>query len=96
MAAFQELDPLLHAQLRLAIMSLLISVKEADFTYIQEKTNSTPGNLSVQITKLKDAKYITVEKKFKDNKPLTLCSITADGIAAFEKYVKALQTYLKP
>lgn len=96
MKGFPELDPLLHSQLRLAVISLLISVKEADFTYIQEKTNATPGNLSVQITKLKDAGYITVEKKFKDNKPLTLCSITAGGVEAFEKYVNALQNYLKP
>ena len=96
MAEFQELDPLLHSQLRLAVVSLLITVKEADFTYLQEKTNSTPGNLSVQINKLKDAGYISVEKKFKDNKPQTLCKISAKGVEAFEKYVKALQSYLKP
>ena len=96
MAEFQELDPLLHSQLRLAVVSLLITVQEADFTYLQEKTNSTPGNLSVQINKLKDAGYISVEKKFKDNKPQTLCKISAKGVEAFEKYVKALQSYLKP
>ncbi len=76
-------------------MSLLISVKEAEFTFIKEKTKATAGNLSVQIQKLKDADYIEVNKQFKDNYPLTTCSITKKGIDAFEKYVKALQTYLK-
>lgn len=92
---FKELDPILHSQLRLAVMSLLISVKEADFTFIREKTNSTAGNLSVQVQKLKDAGYIDVEKQFKDNYPLTTCKITKNGISAFESYVKALQEYLK-
>jgi DNA-binding transcriptional ArsR family regulator len=92
---FKELDPILHSQLRLAVMSLLISVKEAEFTFIKEKTNSTAGNLSVQVQKLKDAGYISVEKQFKDNYPLTTCKITNKGIDAFESYVKALQDYLK-
>ncbi len=92
---FKELDPILHSQLRLAVMSLLIGVKEAEFTFIREKTNSTAGNLSVQVQKLKDAGYIDVSKKFKDNYPLTTCHITKKGIAAFEAYVKALQEYLQ-
>ena len=75
-------------------MSLLISVKEAEFTFIKEKTNSTAGNLSVQVQKLKDAGYIEVNKQFKDNYPLTTCKITKQGIQAFEDYVKALQEYL--
>ncbi len=75
-------------------MSLLISVKEAEFTFIKEKTNSTAGNLSVQVQKLKDAGYIDVSKQFKDNYPLTTCKITKQGIKAFENYVKALQEYL--
>ena len=91
---FKELDPILHSQLRLAVMSLLISVKEAEFTYIKEKTGSTAGNLSVQITKLKEAGYVEVTKQFKDNYPLTICKITSQGITAFEAYVKALQSYL--
>lgn len=91
---FKELDPILHSQLRLAVMSLLIAVKEAEFTYIREKTNATAGNLSVQVQKLKEAGYIDVAKQFKDNYPLTTCKITAVGIDAFEKYVKALQDYL--
>ncbi len=92
---FKDLDPILHSQLRLAVMSLLIGVKEAEFTFIREKTNSTAGNLSVQINKLKDAGYIDVNKKFKDNYPLTTCKITKKGIDAFEEYVKNLQAYLK-
>ncbi|MBS1640139.1 MAG: transcriptional regulator [Bacteroidetes bacterium] len=92
---FAELDPILHSQLRLAVMSLLIGVKEAEFTFIKEKTNSTAGNLSVQIQKLKDAGYIDVVKEFKDNYPNTTCKITTKGIHAFETYVQALQQYLK-
>ena len=73
---FNELDPILHSQLRLAVMSLLIGVKEAEFTFIKEKTNATAGNLSVQIQKLKDAVYIDVNKQFKDNYPQTMCKVT--------------------
>jgi predicted transcriptional regulator len=91
---FKDLDPILHSQLRLAVMSLLISVKEAEFTFIKEKTNATSGNLSVQIQKLKDAGYIDVTKQFKDNYPLTICKITKQGIRAFEEYVNSLQSYL--
>jgi DNA-binding transcriptional ArsR family regulator len=91
---FEELDPILHSQLRLAVMSLLISVKEAEFTFIREKTNSTAGNLSVQVQKLKEVGYIDVNKQFKDNYPQTTCKVTPKGIEAFEKYVKALQEYL--
>lgn len=92
---FKELDPILHSQLRLAAMSLLISVKEAEFTFIKEKTNSTAGNLSVQLNKLKDAGYVEITKQFKDNYPQTLCKITPKGIDAFEQYVKDLQQYLQ-
>ena len=91
---FKDLDPILHSQLRLAVISLLISVKEAEFTYIREKTNSSAGNLSVQINKLKDVEYIDVTKQFKDNYPQTICKITPKGIKAFEEYVKSLQSYL--
>ena len=91
---FKDLDPILHSQLRLAVMSLLISVKEAEFIFLKEKTNSTAGNLSVQIQKLKEAGYIEVIKQFKDNYPQTICKITSSGIQAFEEYVKNLQGYL--
>ena len=93
---FKELDPILHSQLRLAIISLLISAKEAGFIFLKEKTGASAGNLSVQIQKLKDAGYIDVIKQFKDNYPQTICSITTQGVSAFEQYVKNLQEYLKP
>ena len=96
MNMFKELDPILHSQLRLAVMSLLISVKEAEFTFIKEKTNSTAGNLSVQLNKLKEVGYIEVTKQFKDNYPLTSCKISKKGIEAFEGYVSALQSYMNP
>ena len=91
---FKELDPILHSQLRLAIISLLVSVKEAEFTYLKEETGASSGNISVQIQKLKEADYIDVEKKFKDNYPLTICKITPKGISAFEDYVKILKQYI--
>ena len=90
----KPLDPLLHSQLRLAIMSVLIGVKQADFNYLLEKTGATRGNLSVQITKLKDAGYIVVEKSFKDNYPHTVCKISPKGRQAFESYVEAIKQYL--
>lgn len=93
---FKELDPLLHSQLRLAVISLLIGLKEAEFTFIREKTDSTAGNLSVQINKLKDAGYIEVIKQFNNNYPQTICRITKKGIESFEAYVNALQTYMNP
>jgi DNA-binding MarR family transcriptional regulator len=91
---FKDLNPILHSQLRLAVISILISVKEAEFTYLREKTDATAGNLSVQINKLKEAGYIDVTKTFKDNYPQTICKITPLGIEAFEEYVRDLQSYL--
>lgn len=91
---FNNLDPLLHSQLRLAVMSLLISMESAEFTYLKEKTESTAGNLSVQLDKLSEAGYIAVEKSFKGKKPLTTCKITAKGIKAFEEYVDNLKQYI--
>jgi DNA-binding MarR family transcriptional regulator len=92
---FKELDPLLHSQLRLGVMSLLMSVERAEFTFLKEKTNSTAGNLSVQLDKLSEAGYITVEKSFKGKKPLTTCKVTKKGIKAFEDYVHALKQYIQ-
>jgi DNA-binding MarR family transcriptional regulator len=91
---FKDLDPILHSQLRLAVVSLLVSVKEAEFTYLKEKTGATAGNLSVQIDKLKQAGYIEVEKTFRNNYPLTTCRITKVGLKAFEEYVSSLKSYL--
>ncbi len=92
---FKDLDPLLHSQLRLAVMSILISVVEADFLYLKEKTDATAGNLSVQIDKLSQAEYISVEKTFKGKKPQTICRITDKGKEAFAKYVDSLKSYIK-
>lgn len=92
---FEPLDPILHSQLRLAVISLLIGVESAEFSYLLENTGSTKGNLSIQITKLKDEGYINVQKSFKNNYPLTTCSITPKGAKAFENYIKALSGYLK-
>ena len=91
---FKELNSLLHSELRLAVVSLLISVESADFVYIKEQTKATAGNLSVQIDKLQKAGYINVEKSFKGKLPCTTCSITPEGISAFEEYVMALKSYL--
>jgi DNA-binding MarR family transcriptional regulator len=91
---FKDLDPLLHSQLRLAVMSLLISVESAEFTFLKDKTNSTAGNLSVQLDKLSEAGYINVEKSFKGKKPLTTCKVTKKGIKAFEEYVNTLKQYI--
>jgi DNA-binding MarR family transcriptional regulator len=91
---FRELDPLLHSQLRLGVMSLLIGLEEADFVFLKEKTGATSGNLSVQIDKLNEAGYILVTKTFKGKMPCTTCKISPKGISAFDDYVKALQSYI--
>ena len=92
---FKPLDPILHSELRLAVMSLLLGVEEADFTYIKEQTNATAGNLSVQIEKLSTAGYIEVEKKFEGKRPCTTCRITQKGVEAFDNYVETLKEYVK-
>ncbi len=91
---FKELDPLLHSQLRLAVMSLLIGVEEAEFNFLKEKTGATAGNLSIQLRKLAGANYLHIEKTYRDNYPLTLCRITPAGITAFESYVETLKQYI--
>lgn len=93
---FNDLDPILHSQLRLSIISILISVKEADFNYLKETTKATSGNISVQIKKLQEAGYIDVQKRFENNYPKTNISITEKGIIAFEKYVDDLKRYIYP
>lgn len=90
----KPLNPLLHSELRLAVMSLLMGVDEADFVYLREQTGATAGNLSVQIDKLSTAGYIEVEKGFQGKRPRTTCKLTAEGIKAFEEYVEALKEYI--
>ncbi len=91
----KDLDPLLHSQLRLGVMSLLLSTESAEFTYLKEKTNATAGNLSIQLDKLSEAGYITIEKTFRGKMPLTRCRITRKGMKAFEDYVQALKGYIR-
>ena len=91
---FKELNPLLHSELRLAVMSLLIGVEEADFVFIRQQTGATAGNLSVQIDKLNKAGYVEVTKTFKGKMPCTICKITPQGVDAFEEYVEALKSYI--
>ncbi|MCF8379710.1 MAG: transcriptional regulator [Bacteroidales bacterium] len=93
---FKELDPILHSQLRLSIVSILMSVKETDFSFIKESSHATAGNISIQIKKLEKAGYIEVKKSFKNNYPNTSLSITKKGIKAFENYVESLKNYINP
>ena len=92
---FKDLDPLLHSQVRLAIMSILIGVKNAEFRYLLENIKTTKGNLSFQMNKLKEAGYIEVRKTFKGNYPLTTCEITEKGIDAYVTYVNSIDEYFK-
>lgn len=94
MTRFKDLDPVMHSQLRLAVVSILINTEVAEFTYLQEQSGATAGNLSIQITRLKEAGYIEVTKKFRNNYPQTLCRITPLGKKKFSEYVNALRDYL--
>lgn len=93
---FKPLDPLLHSELRLAVMSILMSVDEADFVYLKEQTKATAGNLSLQLDKLSNAGYIEIQKGFQGKKSRTTCRITDKGLKAFEEYVEALRSYISP
>lgn len=90
----KPLNPLLHSELRLAVISILISLREADFVYLRTQTGATAGNLSVQLDKLQQAGYISIEKGFSGKKPRTLCHITDEGVSAFEEYVATLKEYI--
>ena len=92
---FKPLDPMLHSELRLAVMSILIGTEEADFVYLKSQTGSTAGNLSVQIDKLSSVGYLEIEKTFRGKKPCTLCRITEKGRDAFSQYVETLKLYLR-
>ncbi len=93
---YKDLDPILHSQLRLTIISSLISLNETDFNHIKEITKAASGNISIQIKKLQDAGYIQVEKSFKNNYPNTTLTITDKGVKAFETYVNNLKKYINP
>lgn len=94
MGKLPKLDPLLHSELRLAVMTLLLSLESAEFSYLKEETGATSGNLSVQLDKLEKAGYIEIQKSFRGKKPLTTCRITKKGTKAFEDYIEALKPYL--
>ena len=87
---FKEPNPLLHSELRLAVMSILIGVESADFVFIRQQTGATAGNLSVQLDKLAKADYIEIEKTFRGKMPCTVCRITDTGRDAFAEYVVSL------
>ncbi len=91
---FAQLDPVIHSRIRLAVLSILISVREASFNYLKETIGTTDGNLSASLSKLEEAGYISIKKSFKGKKPLTTCSIREKGRTAFSKYMKALETYI--
>jgi DNA-binding PadR family transcriptional regulator len=89
-----ELNPVIHGKLRLALLSLLTGVDEAEFTWLRAKTGSTDGNLGAQLMKLEEAGYVTVEKRFVDRKPQSLYRITESGREALTEYVRALRQLL--
>jgi DNA-binding MarR family transcriptional regulator len=93
---YKDLDPLLHSQLRLAIISMLVISKKVEFSHIKEETKAAAGNISIQIKKLHEAGYIEVEKTFKNNYPKTMLSITEKGRKGFESYVNDLKKYIDP
>jgi DNA-binding MarR family transcriptional regulator len=93
--AFTPLDPILHSQLRLAIVSLLMGAESAEFGYIKDQTQATQGNLSAQLKKLSEAGYIDIQKTFKNNYPNTSAQLTDKGRKAFEEYVKDISSYLR-
>lgn len=91
---YNDLDSILHSQTRLAVISTLMGVDEAEFTALKEITKVSAGNLSLQLDKLKENGYITIQKSFNNKYPVTKCRITKKGIQAFEQYVENLKTYL--
>ena len=91
----RPLNPLLHSELRLAVMSLLVGVGEANFVYLRQQTGATAGNLSVQLDKLSKAGYIEITQAVVGKRPNTSCRLTEEGMAAFEEYVEAIKEYLK-
>lgn len=91
---FKDLNPILHAPLRLAVVSLLMEATYLNFKYLQEQTGSTAGNLSVQLKKLEEANYISIEKRFKNNYPETRCKLKPLGREAFAEYVASLEQYI--
>lgn len=93
---YKDLDPLLHSQLRLTIISHLVKHQESDFKELKALTKANPGNVSIQLNKLEEAGYLTVTKGFKNNYQHTSVELTKQGLEAFERYVTALRSYIEP
>ncbi len=93
---FEPLDPVIHSQVRLAVLAILTAARQADFNYLKKETGTTDGNLSAHLTKLEEAGYIQVKKSFRGKKPRTTCSLTEKGKSAFAGYLKALESYVPP
>jgi DNA-binding MarR family transcriptional regulator len=91
----KPLDPLIHAPVRLAILTVLLAVKEADFNYLKEATQTSDGNLSTHLSRLEQAGYVRILKSFAGKKPRTTCSMTQKGLAAYQEYIVNLETYIK-
>ena len=89
-----DIDPLIHAPIRLAVLTILVTVQNANFSFIKESVKTTDGNLSTHLTKLEEAGYIKIEKTFKGKKPQTICSITDKGREAFDKYIDNLENII--
>lgn len=94
MPELPDLDPVVHGKMRLAILSLLSGVDQAEFTWLREKTGSTDGNLGAHLMKLEEAGYLAVDKKFVARKPVTLYRMTEAGRAALENYIASLKALL--
>ena len=92
---YKQIDDLIHSRIRLAIISVLVTVEEADFNFLKKKVNATDGNLSVHIKKLEEAKYVSITKSFIDRKPHTSYKLTKKGVQAFEAYVNKLEELIK-
>lgn len=92
---YQQLDDIIHSRIRLAVMAVLVSVDEAEFTFLREKVNATDGNLSIHLKKLEEAEYISVRKSFFERKPLSTYKLTEKGRTAFEIYIKRLEQFIK-
>lgn len=92
---YQRLDRVIHTRIRLAVVSILSGVEEAEFTYLRDRTGATDGNLGAHMLKLEEAGYVVVEKRFEDRKPVTRYSLTTEGREAFRRYVDRLETMIQ-
>ncbi len=81
-----DVDRVIHEPARLLIVSLLYTLKEADFVFLQRESQLTRGNLSSHLVRLEESGYVKIEKTFRGKVPLTVCSLTRAGRAAFETY----------